>query len=271
MRRLTAVVLAAAFMIPELSARAQESDPGAPPTEAELAAARERLSEGLALGDAGEHEAALVAYREVLTVVDAPSVRYNVAHSLAELGRFAEADAQLQMLLASRDTDPETRALAFEQRQTLERLGGRLRIHVRGEVEGAVVHLDGWEVPARRRLSPLRVSAGEHQLELVIDGDVHARETLTIATGDRAEVVLRPLPEPEDVPPVPAEATEPAPVEETPPEATPRWKDWRVWAIVGGVAAALALGIGIGVAAGGGGGGSAFQGDLDPGVLTFGG
>ncbi|MEO0324314.1 MAG: hypothetical protein AAF447_15235 [Myxococcota bacterium] len=275
MRRFIAVVFAAALMFPELSVRAQETAQEAagerPPTDAELAAARARFGEGVALADAGDHEAALAAYREVLTVVDAPAVHYNVAHSLAELGRFAQADTQLQRLLASRDTDPETRALAAQQRQTLERLGGRLRIHVRGDAEGAVVRLDGWDVPAERRVSPLRVSAGEHALELVVDGAVQDRETLVIATGDRAEVVLRPLPEPEDVPVATAVATpEPGPAEE-PAEAAPRWKDWRVWAIVGGVAAALALGIGIGVAAGGSDGGAATAGDLNPGVLTFGG
>ncbi|MEM1414636.1 MAG: hypothetical protein AAGH15_07040 [Myxococcota bacterium] len=266
MRRLTAALVAAALMIPDASAGAQENAETEAPTEAELEAARARFADGVSHADAGEHEEALVAFREVLEVIAAESVRYNLAHSLAELGRYAEADAQLQIILDDRETDPDTRRLAADQRRRLEETGGRLDVRLEGAPEDAGVVLDGWAVPAGGWTTPLRVRPGAHTVELVVAGQVNARQEVEAAAGETVEVVLTPLPEPLEAAAGAAEDGAPEPAT----EPTPRWKDWRTWAIVGGVVAALAIGIGIGVAASGGDGSpSPFPGDLSPGVLTF--
>src|SRR5262245_38865529 len=65
--------------------------PGAAPTEAATADARQRFNEGVELADAGDHEAARLKFSQASSLHTSPAVLYNLARAGQLSGHLLEA------------------------------------------------------------------------------------------------------------------------------------------------------------------------------------
>ena len=85
-------------------------------------AARSKALEGTRLADAGDHERALLLFREAHALYQEPAYLYDIAVECQTLGRDAEAlEAYDQFLGAPRDTPPEFVTRATEQREEIKK------------------------------------------------------------------------------------------------------------------------------------------------------
>lgn len=105
--------------------------------------ARALFAEGLDLADAGDWERAVHRFRRALELRDAAPVRYNLATSLARMGRLLEALEEVDRVVAMPDAEPEVRAAAEQLRTENTPRLGRLSVLVEGDAEGTHVTVDG--------------------------------------------------------------------------------------------------------------------------------
>lgn len=224
--RRSSVVLFAITILAPAALSAQDAE-----AEDVTAEARALFEEGLELADAGDWERAVHRFRRALDLREATPVRYNLAMSLAHMGRMVEALAELERVLADPSIGDDVRAPATALRDALRsRLGG-LVVEVVGDHEGTVVTVDGrpWEAlgfaaPADPGIRVVRLLRGTTQLD-VAEADV--------PTGDVARVTLE----------VPREVPAGALEGDAPPAEAGGSDDGWIWGVVIGlvvVAAAAA-------------------------------
>lgn len=186
MRRLAcaAIVLGFTCFGRPAPATAQEARPTADATER----ARQLFAEALALADAGDWERAVHRFRSAIELRDAPTIRYNLASSLAHLDRLLPALAELDHVDASAESTPELRAQAAALRATITPRLGRLRVEIRGDPVGTHVTVDGapWEhigvvAPSNPGIVVVRLWRGENELD---------REEVDVPDGGEASAVV---------------------------------------------------------------------------------
>lgn len=204
-------------------------------TNRELSEARGWFTEGIAHSEAGRYEEAVSAFRRVLTTIDSPPVRYNLALNLYELSRIREADEHVQAILDSQETDAAVRSDATDLRLHIEEVGGRVRIEVIGVPEGLYdVELDGQHLASRDVGRSLRVRVGAHNIDVIRSGETVASESASVVQGETAVVsVDLSVPDPAEAA---ATVVTPVVVEEPPPEeSTSVLGTWQFWAVTGAV------------------------------------
>jgi len=167
------------------------------PTEAELAAARERFREGVAAAERGRYDVAVRAFRAALEVSDAAAVRFNLASALFELGEDVEAFA----LARSVHRDASAPADLRERATFLER-------EVRGRNAVVEVQLVGLADGARlgeRALTPEELGApillepGTVEVIGLRGGEVVTRRSLVLRPGAEAYVDVSVVPTPAEL------------------------------------------------------------------------
>lgn len=143
------------------------------PSEEATARARTLFQEGLELADRGQWERAVPRFRSALELRDAAPVRYNLAASLARIGRLLEAIEELDRILADATVDEAVRQTARELRQELHPRLGALVVSVRGDAEDTQVTVDGrpWEpvgrtAPADPGVRVVRLLRGMQELDV---------------------------------------------------------------------------------------------------------
>ncbi len=226
--RATAVV--AIVTLGALRAQAQE----APPTDPEAqrtAIARALFEEGLELADREEWAVAADRFRRAAAVRDSPPIRFNLAQSLARLGRFVEAVEMLHGVEDHPEATAEVRASAAALRERLESRIARLTVEVRDAPEEAEVMLDDIALPEEALGVALPVDPGGHVVRLVGADEELDREEVQLAPGRRAGIVLEPA----------------GGAAEDEPLSSQGW----FWAAVGMVVATGAIAVAIIVSAGG--------------------
>lgn len=254
------VSAAAALLVP----RASSAEEGAAEADA-TERARELFREGVALSDRRQWEDAAERFRQALELRDAPAIRYNLAATLVQLGRDAEAAEELDVVLSGAETPEDLRGQAQSLLEQVEPRIGRLEVAAEGFESGVTVSLDGEALGRERLARPLRVSAGSHVVTAEADGEEVGREEVLVEAGGSAAVVLVPPRSDADQAIVDAAAGG----AEEGPEETPLIRDWRLWLGVGvGVAVVIAA-VAVGVAVGTGGVEDPVAGNMDPGVLTW--
>lgn len=185
------IVAFALLVLPALvasSAAAQSGDP--PPTEAELAEARRIFAAGIRHADRAEWEDAVVCFRQVLEVRQAPPVLFNLGAALVALGQYPEAEPLLRRVA----DDPTAEATLVERAraslQTMEQRGGRLTITIVGSTPTTIVTIDGLVLGADQLGTEIAVSAGAHDV-VIRDGiDEITRREVRVAVGEHAAVSL---------------------------------------------------------------------------------
>lgn len=193
--------------------------------------ARAAFARGIACVEEHETACAEQAFREALALRDAPTVRYNLASALFDLGRYPEAARLTDSVIANTETPPDVRGHAETLRDQLRAQGATLGIALDGAAEGAEVHVDAEPIPASQ-LAEVVVAPGARVVTAHRDGEELARRELTVQSGAREAITLT------IAPPV-EEAVEPE--EPATPAGTPLHEDPTFWAIVGGAAGVVVV------------------------------
>lgn len=256
-----ALGILAALIIPgsALGQDVEEPPPGEQPEqppEDPVARARELFAQGVACTEQHETACAERAFREALALHDAPSIRYNLASALFELGRYPESARLTASVLANSETPEDIRGPAEILQQQLQSRGGTLQITVAG-AEGAEVRVDAEPIPDAQ-LGAVIVPPGTRTVTLVRGEEELAREEVDVAAGATVPVELAVI-APVEEPPAPPPSSEPSLVE-----------DWRFWAGVGGgVALLVVLAVVIAAVASNPSVEAPIAGNFDPGVLRW--
>jgi hypothetical protein len=117
------------------------------PTSESIRMAKKRFAEGVAAADAGNYEAARVAFQQAYALKPHPSVLHNLGQSELKTGHYLEAARHLATFL--RDTSfgaPSERELAKKALSQAEAKLSKLVVEV--DIDGAEITVDG--VPAGR-------------------------------------------------------------------------------------------------------------------------
>ena len=268
--RCISVTLACALWMVGASALAQEAAQEAAPAppgsavpadpDDPVARAREEFARGVACMNEHETRCALDHFRAALALHDAPTIRYNLASALFELGRYPETARLVASVIGDEETSEEIREHATAMQQELLEAAGMLDIRVSGAPEDAELHVDDDAVPAGR---PVPVTPGTHAVRVVLDGAVLAEQEVTVATGETSAVELVVVPAPEEVA---LEALEPEPV-----DGGELWEDWPFWAVVGAGVAVVVVAVLIAVVVANDSAGTEAPviGDYQPGLLRW--
>lgn len=161
---------------------AQEAD------DADTEAARTLFEEGLSFADRGEWERAVQRFRAALEHRASARVHYNLAMSLARMGRLVEALAAIDAVLEDPDTDARVREESSLLREEVMPRLGRLNVSVEGGVGEANVTVDGrpWLTvdvfaPADPGVRVVRLVQGDLELDI---------EEADVPEGGEASVTL---------------------------------------------------------------------------------
>ncbi len=225
--------------------------------------ARTLFGEGLELADAGDWDRAVHRFRRALELRAAAPIRYNLATSLARMGRLVEALEQCAAIVEDPEADETVKAAARTLQVELDPRLGRLTISVRGDATGTHVTLDGrpWETLG----APAAADPGIRVARLMREMEELDIEEVDVPEGGTAQVQLE-VPVPLAV--VAETTPDPDPIEE--PIVEPGSDDGLIIGLIVG-AGVLAVGaaILIAVLVSDQSGPQPSMGDFMPGVLEF--
>jgi hypothetical protein len=144
---------------------------------ADDAAARREFRRGVELYDKKQFAEALEAFRAAYAEKPSAIIKQNVALSLVGMGRKVEAATAFDEALDEGQTtlSPETRAAIRRELADLEKSIATLALHVvaasdRRPIEGAIVRVDGAELPPGALRRPIRIAPGIHVVTAHVDG-----------------------------------------------------------------------------------------------------
>lgn len=177
-------------------AHAQEAEPTAPVRpEREAAASTEaaaaQFARGYQLAQAGDLDAAIIAFELAYRTQPNFSVLYNLAHAYAASGRVVEAVNTFERYLESgAESVPEARRIQVRDaiRMHLLRIGS---IALRDVAAGFEVSIDGSMRGVTPLAGPLRLSTGDHSLVVSKVGYTPYVSSLRVTAG--TELVVHPV------------------------------------------------------------------------------
>jgi hypothetical protein len=223
------------------------------------APANDPIAQGIALRKAGDDQGALPLFEKGYEAKHAPRAAAQLGLCEQALGRWLDAETHLtEALKASGDAWVEKNRGALDAALVVVKshIG---RLEIAGEPAGATVTVNGIEAGKLPLAEPVRVPAGEVQVELVAPGFNRASRTVRIEGGATQRIALRgereataapvvataPTPEPAAAAPSDASTTAAATVTQKAPEpeAGPAWRKPVRWVSLGLGAASLGVGI----------------------------
>jgi hypothetical protein len=157
------------------------------PTAVEVEQAQARWSEGKAAFEAGNYEAARLAFKQAYSVLPHPAFLQNVGEAELRTGRMVEAARHLsQYLRAASSSAPQREAATRSLKKAAERLGAVL---VETNVEGADIRIDD-EIVGRSPLGSAvwYVDPGEHSVVIRKDGYAEGTEKAFVLSGETKAV-----------------------------------------------------------------------------------
>lgn len=197
------VLLCACICFWAMEARADEA--------ADTAEAERLFKAGISLQKAADFDAAIAAFESSLRLHPTKSALFNLANCLQAVHRYPDALATLERLENEYGAELEEpmRGRVAIQRAELENLTASLTLNV--EPQGAEVHVDGRLVGTAPLGAPLRLSLGDHEIEVKLADYASDRRSVNLAPNEKAVQTfeLKPTTPPEVVP-APAPRPEPA-------------------------------------------------------------
>ena len=205
--------------------------------------AADHFRRGVSLYKDRDFVAALVEFRRAYELVPNYRVLFDIAQSLYQLQRYAEALSAFESYLAQAGTQiaPVRRASVESDIRALRARVGRLDVTT--NVDGAEIRVDDQTVGTSPLAAPVLVSVGHRKITVAKPGRVPLEKFVDVAAGDRTAVSFD-FPEPASPPPVATNTTtpsnpttrsethtpanvEPPPPAPPPPESTaPMWIAW---------------------------------------------
>lgn len=180
--RLASSLLALALFAAPALVQAQSAE--------DRAAAHTEFERGVAAYTAHEFQTALDAFQEAYRLAPHASVRLNIANCYAELGRPVEALFHFEHYLS------EATGLTAAQRRDVQASIDRLEASV-GTItlavtpDGASITIDGSDTRRAPVTDPVRVVAGDHVVDIALDGYVSEHQTVHVEGGGNARISLR--------------------------------------------------------------------------------
>lgn len=205
-RRFGAIACAAAALTAVAPGWAQES-------AADKAAADALFAEGRRLLEAKKHDEACPKFAESYKLSVRLGTLLNLATCHEEQGKTASAWAEFNeaLALAKRDRDKKREKYAREHAEKLEKRLARISFVLPDTLKDATLRLDGTEIGAAARGTPLPVDPGTHQIEVTAPGKKRWSTTVEVKSPGTLPVAVPEL-EPEaaaaDAPPAPAPVRE---------------------------------------------------------------
>lgn len=211
------------------------------------AVARELFSQGRALMDAGEHEAACAKFEESQRLEPGGGTLLNLALCNEKLGRTATAWALFNqaIVVARRDGRADRETFAKEHVEVIAPKLSRLTVQVpsHARTPGLRIELNGTEIGAGAWGGPLPVDPGAQEIVVTAPGKI--KLTITISIGeaaDKKEISVGPL----------RDAPKPAPSAAKPERdsgtksiekdaGTPVWPFWTVTGVCAAAAGVLTV------------------------------
>jgi hypothetical protein len=196
-------------------AGAARSVAAAPAPAGNKAEARRHFQVGVSEAQAGAYREAVIEFTRAYELSPNFAVLYNLGMAEAALGDAAAAITTFERYLAegSKAVPADRRAKVTGEMKSLATRTGSILPHV--TPEGAKLTLDGAAVERAPTGQGLRVNVGVHKLAATADGHLPAEQSVTVASGDVANVTLSlaaiPAPRAEPAPPPPVVELPPAP------------------------------------------------------------
>lgn len=175
--------------------------------------ARSLALEGTRVADEGQHERALLLFREAFARYPEPAYLYDIGVECQALGRDVDAlDAYNRFLDDPRNTPRSLVTHASELKAELEKRLGEIQL--RGAPYGAAIDVDGAPYGTAPPTGPMRAKPGPHRLVIRSAGFEPFRADVQVPEGGAVVVDVAPL----------------APIEPLAPSSSPRqqWLSWDV-------------------------------------------
>jgi tetratricopeptide (TPR) repeat protein len=165
----------------ELAAPSASEGLAAAPSAQELAKARQLFQRGVELAQREQFGQAAQRFREALVIHQAPTVEYNLAAALFELGKYEEAFNRAQSVEHAADTPEALRARAQKLSRALYPHTARLTVTASSSSEEDVaVHIDNEQLARTQMGIPRAVSPGNHHIEAERQGKVISERDIQV-------------------------------------------------------------------------------------------
>jgi hypothetical protein len=176
------------------------------PSEEDLATARERFKEGVALEAKGDWAAARALFEQVAKTRTSPQVLFHLALCDENIGKLIAARRGYERALeAAKEAGDAAKGVTETATAQLEGLRARipiLKVVVDGGLRaGDEITVDG--VPVDLSAGDVPLDPGQHQVALVRGGTEVAGKSVQASEGERTSVRLRPDAGGEATPPPP--------------------------------------------------------------------
>jgi hypothetical protein len=149
-----------------------------------------------------------------------PVIRFNLALSLARLGRPSAAIQQLRLTIEDPDTDKELKARAEREQRSVEQALSRVTFRL-SDPSRERVELDGTLISVVER-QEMGIDPGPHRVRIISGSAVLLDQELELAPGERVELRVGERSRRIDVVVVPDGAPQPAKPPPPPPLPPPR-------------------------------------------------
>jgi tetratricopeptide (TPR) repeat protein len=201
--------------------------------DARKAEAKQRFEQAVADYDAGRYDQALANFQEAFRLRPHPLVNVNIANCYDKLDKPLLAIFHFERFMEAKAGTPAQQAEVTAALARLRKQVGTLVLRV--TPDGALVIVDHEQQRRAPILEPMQLQAGEHTLEVQLEGYATVERKVIVSGGASFEldvalerthaepppIVVAPAPGPAE--PIPAVAPPPAPIAAPapPPESAP--------------------------------------------------
>jgi len=189
--------------------------------DADRRRATERLHQGAALFERGDYQGALDKFEQAYAIVPSANILFNLGQTLQALARPVDAIAAYErFLVEATGAPPDARATA--EKAMAELRSKVAALHVRCDLAGAEVSVDGRSYGVTPLARPILLAAGPHQVLVEKPGLPLFAQRVTASAGATLPLDVRLEGGAVVMPPTPAASPGPvtAPIL-SPPDTTP--------------------------------------------------
>lgn len=211
-QRVLALAACLCLTVTELEAQDAVADGNSAVSPDAKQEAEKHFRAGVTLQKAEDFNAAIVAFEASLRLFPTKGALFNLANCLRAAHRYPDALKAFEELKQRFGAELEGSMLAAVNMQIaeLENLTGTLELEI--EPSGAEIKLDGRPIGSSPLSEPLRLSLGDHELQISEPGFETKAMRVNVAPGQRVlhRIALSPTPPLDPAPPSPRTTAEPA-------------------------------------------------------------
>lgn len=169
------------------TARATAAEPTADcPDGDTTACGRRHFEAGTAAFEQSNYELAAVEFQAAIALRAHPVIRFNLALSLARIGRPTAAIEQLQLVQRDPATDKDLRARAEREQRSAEQAVSRVTFRL-ADPSRERVELDGAPITLTAG-SELALDPGAHHVRVISGSSIVLDQELELSPGERVEL-----------------------------------------------------------------------------------